>query len=95
MFEASNAVDGDKSKLTASVGQCTKSSSHQTATWWVNLTSVHSIHHITIYFRAGKTPWSMITLCILPPITLIMMAFINISISVDDVLEYFCTKHYA
>lgn len=57
MFEASNAVDGDKSKLTASVGQCTKSSSHQTATWWVNLTSVHIIHHITIYFRAGKKPW--------------------------------------
>ncbi|XP_065928198.1 multiple epidermal growth factor-like domains protein 10 [Magallana gigas] len=50
IFAASNAVDGRKSVLVYHGGQCAASDWGQTATWWVNLTSIHSIHHITIYF---------------------------------------------
>ncbi|XP_052694168.1 multiple epidermal growth factor-like domains protein 10 [Crassostrea angulata] len=50
-YDASNAVDGRKSDLSMNGGQCALSVSFLTATWWVNLTSIHSIHHITIYFR--------------------------------------------
>lgn len=56
-YDASNAVDERKSDLRWDGGQCAVSLYKQTATWWVNLTSIHSIHHITIYFRtdnAGK-----------------------------------------
>eukprot|EP00105_Crassostrea_gigas_P014832 XP_011431638.1 PREDICTED: multiple epidermal growth factor-like domains protein 10 [Crassostrea gigas] len=35
-------------------GQCAVSYSVRTATWWVNLSSIHSIHHITIYFRTNN-----------------------------------------
>ncbi|XP_052695871.1 uncharacterized protein LOC128174341 [Crassostrea angulata] len=51
IFDASNAVDGRKSDLSFYGGQCAISDDdRQTATWWVNLTSIHPIHHITIYF---------------------------------------------
>eukprot|EP00105_Crassostrea_gigas_P017832 XP_011435759.1 PREDICTED: basement membrane proteoglycan-like [Crassostrea gigas] len=54
-FESSNAVDGLKSNHTWDEGQCVVSAyGKQTATWWVNLSSIHSIHHITIYFRTGN-----------------------------------------
>lgn len=49
-YDASNAVDGRKSELTWDGGQCAISLYKQTAIWWVNLISIHSIHHITIYF---------------------------------------------
>ncbi|XP_052690987.1 angiopoietin-1 receptor-like [Crassostrea angulata] len=49
--DASNAVDGRKSDLRWNGGQCAVSELKQTATWWVNLTTIHSIHNITIYFR--------------------------------------------
>nr|XP_034321489.1 multiple epidermal growth factor-like domains protein 10 isoform X2 [Crassostrea gigas] len=52
--DASNAVDGRKSDLRGWGGQCAVSRSGQTATWWVNLTTIHSIHHITIYFRTDN-----------------------------------------
>ncbi|XP_065928468.1 multiple epidermal growth factor-like domains protein 11 isoform X5 [Magallana gigas] len=53
-YDASNAVDGRKSNLSWYGGQCAVSGSGQTATWWVDLTSIHSIHNITIYFLTGN-----------------------------------------
>eukprot|EP00105_Crassostrea_gigas_P042813 XP_019926961.1 PREDICTED: uncharacterized protein LOC109619993 [Crassostrea gigas] len=50
-YDVSNAVDGRKSDLRWGGGQCAVSKYKQTATLWVNLTSIHRIHHITIYFR--------------------------------------------
>ncbi|XP_052695930.1 multiple epidermal growth factor-like domains protein 11 [Crassostrea angulata] len=55
-FDASNAVDGRKSDLSGGGGQCAVSEyGRQTATWWMDLTSIHSIHHITIYFRTDNS----------------------------------------
>lgn len=60
-YDASNAVDGQKSNLSFSGGQCSSSvSGKQTATWWVNLTSIHSIHHIRIYFLKSNDAWGMV-----------------------------------
>lgn len=56
---ASNAVDGRKSNLTWDGGQCSASAARETATWWVNLTDIHSIHHITIYYMVGQRPWGI------------------------------------
>ncbi|XP_052695877.1 uncharacterized protein LOC128174348 [Crassostrea angulata] len=53
-YHASNAVDGRKSNLSFGSGQCAESWYEQTATWWVNLTRIHSIHHITIYFMTNN-----------------------------------------
>lgn len=53
-YDASNAVDGRKSNLSFDGGQCTVSLGTQDATWWVNLNSIHSINHITIYFVTDK-----------------------------------------
>ncbi|XP_022307425.2 uncharacterized protein LOC111113432 [Crassostrea virginica] len=58
LIQAGNAVDGLKSNRSIWGGQCTQSASNQqTATWWVNLTSILSIHHITIYYRTENSPW--------------------------------------
>ncbi|XP_078328124.1 uncharacterized protein LOC144623538, partial [Crassostrea virginica] len=55
---ASNAVDGLRTNLSVWSGQCAISENRkQTATWWVNLTSILSIHHVTIYYRTGNVPW--------------------------------------
>nr|XP_034322449.1 receptor-type tyrosine-protein phosphatase epsilon [Crassostrea gigas] len=54
---ASNAVDGRKSDLTRSGGQCVISTTKETATWWVNLTDIHSIHHITVYYMTNNKSW--------------------------------------
>eukprot|EP00105_Crassostrea_gigas_P034101 XP_019918249.1 PREDICTED: uncharacterized protein LOC105349175 [Crassostrea gigas] len=59
-WDASNAVDGRKSDLSSSGGQCAISYVKQTATWWVNLTTIHSIHHITIFFLTNNKPWGII-----------------------------------
>ena len=60
LTEASNGVDGLKSNLDFPGGQCFISENNrQNATWWVNLTRILSIHHITIYFRTGNTEWGM------------------------------------
>lgn len=56
--DASNAVDGNKSKLNLAGGQCVISaSSKQTAIWWVNLINIQRIHHITIYYRTENITW--------------------------------------
>ena len=56
--DASNAVDGLKSNLGWKGEQCVLSEvNQQTATWWVNLTSILSIHHITIYYRTENAQW--------------------------------------
>lgn len=60
-FEASNAVDGLKSDLSALGGQCAISMNKKTtATLWVNLSEVFSIHHITIYHRTDNNIWGII-----------------------------------
>ena len=57
---ASNAVDGRKTDLSGLGGQCSVSAVNKTtATWWVNLTSILSIHHITIYYRTDNVAWGM------------------------------------
>ncbi|XP_061194961.1 multiple epidermal growth factor-like domains protein 10 [Saccostrea echinata] len=57
-FNSSNAVDGLKTDLSAFGGQCVISGDgYKTATWWVNLTSIYSIHDIRIYHRTGNVPW--------------------------------------
>ena len=58
LTQASNAVDGLKSNLSVWEGQCVISDiNQQTATWWVNLTSILSIQHITIYYRTDNANW--------------------------------------
>lgn len=57
-FDASNAVDGLKSDLRGLKGQCVLSAENkEIATWWVNLSSMMSIHHITIYYRTDNVKW--------------------------------------
>ncbi|XP_061165545.1 receptor-type tyrosine-protein phosphatase T-like [Saccostrea echinata] len=59
IYDSSNAVDGLKSNLTELGGQCVISAvKHRTATWWVNLTSVYSIHDIRIYYKTDNDVWS-------------------------------------
>ena len=60
LTKASNAVDGLKSILSPFGGQCAYSAHHkQAATWWVNLTSIDSIHYVIIYYMTGNVPWGM------------------------------------
>ncbi|XP_065926591.1 uncharacterized protein [Magallana gigas] len=55
---ASNAVDGHKSNLNGLGGECSISAENQrTATWWVNLESIYSIHNIRIYYRTENKAW--------------------------------------
>ncbi|XP_065943730.1 uncharacterized protein [Magallana gigas] len=75
-YDASNAVDGRKSDLRWDGGQCAVSWGEQTATWWVNLTYIHSIHHITIYFRTDNKPWG--------PSNSNTMVFIGFSVYVSN-----------
>lgn len=64
-YDASNAVDGRKSDLSFYSGQCVISADgYRTATWWVNLTSIHSIHHITIYYRTDNVAWRKLLIAI-------------------------------
>ena len=66
LYEASNAVDGLKSDLSFHGGQCVCSAGGQrTATWWVNLTSILSIHHVTIYYMTNNNTWGMQLLLIM------------------------------
>ncbi|XP_056002107.1 multiple epidermal growth factor-like domains protein 10 isoform X2 [Ostrea edulis] len=58
IFDASNAVDGLKSNLSAWGGQCVQSNvNQQTATWRVDLEDILSIHHISIYYRTENAVW--------------------------------------
>ncbi|XP_061165546.1 uncharacterized protein LOC133174437 [Saccostrea echinata] len=57
-FDSSNAVDGLKNDLSAFGGQCVVSADKfKTATWWVNFTSIRSIHDIRIYYRTDNAEW--------------------------------------
>ncbi|XP_061194962.1 uncharacterized protein LOC133203133 [Saccostrea echinata] len=57
-FDSSNAVDGLKTNLSALRGQCAiLGDGQKSAIRWVNLTSVHSIHDIRIYYRTDNVPW--------------------------------------
>ncbi|XP_061194995.1 multiple epidermal growth factor-like domains protein 11 [Saccostrea echinata] len=57
-FDSGKAVDGLKTNFSAFGGQCVISADgYKTATWWVNLTSIHSIHDIRIYYRTDDAPW--------------------------------------
>ncbi|XP_065926559.1 uncharacterized protein [Magallana gigas] len=56
--DASKAVDGLKTNLRGTEGQCSLSAQNQrTSTWWVNLTSTRSIHDIRIYYRTDNVHW--------------------------------------
>lgn len=62
-FDASNAVDGLKSNLYWIGGQCAISAlEKETATWWVDLGSIYSVHHITLYYRTENDYWGKIKL---------------------------------
>lgn len=51
--KTSNAVDGLKSNLVYSGGECSSSMPGRSATWWVNLTTVYSINNIRVYMVNG------------------------------------------
>lgn len=62
-YDPSNSVDGRKLDLRYGGGQCSASEPNKyTATWWVNLTNIHNIHHITIFYVTGNETWGMIIL---------------------------------
>lgn len=53
-----NAVDGNKTDLSHTGGQCAISADgHKTAWWWVDLGDMSSIINITIYYRTDNAPW--------------------------------------
>lgn len=60
-YDVSNAVDGLTLDLRGTGGQCAVSEVRQTAILWVNLTSIHSIHHITVYFMTDNDQWGIVT----------------------------------
>ena len=60
-YDASNAVDGRTSDLGFGGGQCAVSRSRQTATWWVDLTTIHSIYNIIMYFRTDNNLQGIVT----------------------------------
>lgn len=55
--DAQNAVDGRKSNQTWKAGECSKTYGDQNATWWANLTSIHIIHHIVVYYMKYYRHW--------------------------------------
>lgn len=53
-----NAVDGDKTDLSHTGGQCAISAvGYKTAWWWVDLGDLSSITNITIHYLTGNAPW--------------------------------------
>lgn len=66
-YDASNSVDGLRSDLRWEEKQCVVSAGSDTATWWVNLTSIYSIHHITIYYRTEGTTWGILNFIVYCP----------------------------
>ncbi|XP_052711963.1 protein draper-like [Crassostrea angulata] len=58
--DAQNAVDGRKSNQTWKAGECSKTYGDQNATWWANLTSIHIIHHIVVYYMKYYRHWGSV-----------------------------------
>lgn len=62
LLDASNAVDGLKTNLSFSGGQCTQSANNEDiAIWRVDLGVVVGIHHITIYYKTENLKWGKYT----------------------------------
>nr|XP_022310033.1 multiple epidermal growth factor-like domains protein 11 isoform X2 [Crassostrea virginica] len=56
--QADAAVDGLKNNTDVWGDQCIISEKGKyIALWWVNLTSISSIHHITVYYVTGRKKW--------------------------------------
>lgn len=59
--QAEAAVDGLKNNTEVWGNQCIISEKGKyTALWWVNLTRISSIHHITVYYVTGRKKWGML-----------------------------------
>ncbi|XP_052695925.1 uncharacterized protein LOC128174403, partial [Crassostrea angulata] len=59
-LSASNAVDGLKTNLSFSGGQCTESANHQyEAMWRIDLGAVLGINHIILYYRTDNVAWGL------------------------------------
>lgn len=60
LLNASNAVDGLKSNLSFSGGQCTQSRNYEyEAIWRVDLGVVLGINHITLYYKTDNVAWGL------------------------------------
>lgn len=58
LADATKAIDGLKSNLSAFGGQCTLSANKKTeALLYVDLGAILGIHHITIFYRTGNKEW--------------------------------------
>ena len=61
-MKASKAVDGLKLNMSDYGDHCILSDERKrTATWWVNLTSILGIHHVTIYYRTEVYGWGTLS----------------------------------
>lgn len=57
--DAQNAVDGRKLNRSWKEGECSMTYGEQNATWWVNLTGIHKIHYIIIYYMMNYRHWGI------------------------------------
>ena len=58
--QAGAAVDGFKNNTSVWGNHCVISEKgKKVAIWWVNLTRISSIHHITVHYMTGRKKWGM------------------------------------